>query len=83
MLAPGDGPVDTFLVPDELSVIIRDQDGQEWRFTELSREDGVHVLRIVSPEGQMPEVEAPSREELRSRLRDVLGDRPDLLTLLR
>lgn len=70
-------------VPAEpLTVIIRDQDGQEWRFTELSSEDGSHVLTIEGPDGNLPELEAPSKEELHHQLREILKDRPDLLALL-
>jgi len=70
-------------VPAEpVTVIIRDQDGHEWRFTELSSEDGAHVLTIEGPDGNLPELEAPSKEELHQRLRRVLKDRPDLLALL-
>ena len=67
---------------EPVTVIIRDQDGQEWRFTEASSEDGAVVLTIEGPDGELPEVEAPSRDELHRRLRDVLKDRPDLIALL-
>ena len=68
--------------PVPVTVIIRDQDGQEWRFTELSSEDGPHVLTIDGPDGNLPELEAPSKDELYRRLRNVLKERPDLLALL-
>ena len=67
---------------EPVTVIIRDQNGQEWRFTELSSEDGAHVLTIEGPDGNLPELEAPTKEELHYRLREVLEHRPDLLALL-
>lgn len=67
---------------EPVTVIIRDQEGQEWRITEHSHGDGALALSIEGPDGELPELEADTRDELHRQLRDVLKDRPDLLLLL-
>ena len=66
-----------------VTVVLRDESGEEWRVTDASPTDsGRYLFRIDGPDGDALQIEADSREEVRARLREALGDRPDILALL-
>jgi hypothetical protein len=68
---------------DPVTIVLRDENGDEWRVTDSSPADsGPFVLRIDGPEGDSLQVNAQTRDEFRARLRRMLNDRPDVLALV-